>query len=139
MFQVVTNPLTVEEGGERWLGAEHLLLLDTDSMEEALQVELQRGPRHGALQLGGLPLEPGQAFTVQDLKGLKVRSGSIKHNDSTAKLRYTRQCFLLDVGCISFAFVLTGISTTAQRLWRTTLNSLQQMELILPHLFCRWR
>ncbi|XP_055369067.1 FRAS1-related extracellular matrix protein 1a isoform X2 [Betta splendens] len=71
--QVVTNPLIVEEGGECRLGPEHLLLLDTDSMEEALKVELERGPRHGALQLGGVPLEPGQAFTVQDLKGLKVR------------------------------------------------------------------
>ncbi|XP_070785815.1 FRAS1-related extracellular matrix protein 1a isoform X3 [Enoplosus armatus] len=71
--QVITFPLTVDEGGECWLGPEHLLLSDVDSMEEALQVELQREPRHGALQLGGLPLKPGRAFTVQDLKGLKVR------------------------------------------------------------------
>lgn len=74
LFQVITNALTVDEGGECWLGPEHLLLSDVDSMEEVLQVELQREPQHGALQLGGLLLKPGQAFTVQDLKSFKVRS-----------------------------------------------------------------
>uniref|UniRef100_A0A3Q1H8X6 C-type lectin domain-containing protein n=1 Tax=Anabas testudineus TaxID=64144 RepID=A0A3Q1H8X6_ANATE len=77
--QVITNPMTVEEGGECWLSPEHLLLSDIDSMEEALQVELQREPRHGALQLDGLSLKLGQAFTVQDLKSLKVR---YKHDSS---------------------------------------------------------
>ncbi|XP_073331288.1 FRAS1-related extracellular matrix protein 1a [Pagrus major] len=71
--QVITNPLTVDEGGECWLGPEHLLLSDVDSMEEVLQVELQRDPQHGALQLGSLLLKPGHVFTVQDLKSLKVR------------------------------------------------------------------
>ncbi|XP_036969222.1 FRAS1-related extracellular matrix protein 1a isoform X2 [Acanthopagrus latus] len=71
--QVITNPLAVDEGGECWLGPEHLLLSDVDSMEQVIQVELQRDPRHGALQLGGLPLKPGQVFTMQDLKSLKVR------------------------------------------------------------------
>lgn len=51
-----------------------MLLSDVDSREEALQVQLQRKPQHGALQLGGLPLKPGHAFNVQDLKSLKVRS-----------------------------------------------------------------
>uniref|UniRef100_UPI0037E8F5E3 FRAS1-related extracellular matrix protein 1a n=1 Tax=Semicossyphus pulcher TaxID=241346 RepID=UPI0037E8F5E3 len=71
--QVITNRLTVDEGGEGWIGPEHLLLSDVDSMEEVLQVELQREPQHGALQLGGLPLKPGQTFTVRDLRSLKVR------------------------------------------------------------------
>lgn len=74
LFQVITNPLTVDEGGECWIGPEHLLLSDMDSMEEDLQVELQKEPQNGALQLGGRPLKPGHAFTVQDLKSLKVRS-----------------------------------------------------------------
>jgi len=43
-------------------------------VEEALQVALQREPQHGALHLSGGPLKPDQAFTVRDLKGLKVRS-----------------------------------------------------------------
>ncbi len=77
MFQVITNHLTVDEGGECWLSPEHLLLSDVDSMEEALQVELQSEPQHGALQLGSLPLNPGQTFTVQDLKRLKVRSDTL--------------------------------------------------------------
>ena len=74
MFQVITNPQTVDEGGECWLSPEYLLLSDVDSMEQALQVELQREPQHGALQLGSSLLKPGQAFTVHDLKSLKVRS-----------------------------------------------------------------
>ncbi|XP_061565439.1 FRAS1-related extracellular matrix protein 1a isoform X2 [Cololabis saira] len=71
--QVVTNPLTVDEGGQCWLGPEHLLLTDVDSAEEALLVELQRKPDHGALQFGGRPLKPGQTFTLKDLKHLTVR------------------------------------------------------------------
>uniref|UniRef100_A0A667YH99 FRAS1-related extracellular matrix protein 1 n=1 Tax=Myripristis murdjan TaxID=586833 RepID=A0A667YH99_9TELE len=69
----VHNSLTVDEGAQCWLGPEHVLLSDVDSMEEALQVELQREPQHGALQLGSSPLKAGQAFTVQDLRSLKVR------------------------------------------------------------------
>ncbi|XP_041842591.1 FRAS1-related extracellular matrix protein 1a [Melanotaenia boesemani] len=71
--QVITTPLTVDEGGECWLGPEQILLSDVDSVEEVLQVELQREPEHGALQLGGLPLKPGQTLILQDLKSLKVR------------------------------------------------------------------
>lgn len=71
--QVITQPLAVDEGGECWLGPQHLLLSDVDSMVETLRVELQREPQHGALHLGGSPLKPGQGFTVKDLKSLKVR------------------------------------------------------------------
>lgn len=71
---MITNPLTVDEGGESSLGPEHLLLSDVDSMEENLRVELQREPQHGALQRGGRPVKAGQTFTVQDLRNLKVRS-----------------------------------------------------------------
>lgn len=82
LFQVITNPLTVDEGGECWLSPEHLLLSDVDSMEEVLQVVLQREPQHGALQIGGLPLNPGHSFTVQDLKSLKVRSDILHYVSS---------------------------------------------------------
>lgn len=74
VLQVVTSPLAVEEGGECQLGPEHLLLSDIDSLMETVRVELQGEPRHGVLQLAGSPRNPGQAFTVQDLKNLKVRS-----------------------------------------------------------------
>ncbi|XP_074518325.1 FRAS1-related extracellular matrix protein 1a isoform X2 [Halichoeres trimaculatus] len=83
--QVITNPLTIEEGGESSVGPEHLLLSDVDSMEESLRVELQKEPQHGVLQLGSLSLKQGQAFTMQDLRNLKVRythdgSETIKDN-----------------------------------------------------------
>nr|XP_046236498.1 FRAS1-related extracellular matrix protein 1a isoform X2 [Scatophagus argus] len=71
--QVITNPMTVDEGGECLVSPENLLLSDVDSMEEVLQVQLQKEPQHGALQLGTLLLKQGHVFTVQDLKSLKVR------------------------------------------------------------------
>lgn len=52
---------------------------DVDSKEEALRVQLQREPRHGALWLGNL-LKPGHVFTVQDLRSLKVRSDALLHS-----------------------------------------------------------
>ncbi|XP_034712307.1 FRAS1-related extracellular matrix protein 1a isoform X2 [Etheostoma cragini] len=99
--QVITNPLTVDEGGECWLGPEHLLLSDVDSMEEALQVVLQREPHHGALQLRGLPLNPGNSFTVQDLKSLKVRY----NHDSSETVEDTIEFTATD-GTNSGSFVL---------------------------------
>ncbi|GAA6214780.1 FRAS1-related extracellular matrix protein 1-like [Lates japonicus] len=99
--QVITNALTVDEGGECWLGPEHLLLSDVDSMEEVLQVELQREPQHGALQLGGLLLKPGQAFTVQDLKSFKVRY----NHDSSETLEDNIEFTATD-GTNSVSFVL---------------------------------
>ncbi|KAM9425545.1 FRAS1-related extracellular matrix protein 1a [Pholidichthys leucotaenia] len=71
--QVVTNLLRVHEGGESWLSPEYLLVSDVDSAEQVLQVGLQQEPQHGVLLLGEVPLKPGQTFTLQDLKSLKVR------------------------------------------------------------------
>ncbi|KAM4714914.1 FRAS1-related extracellular matrix protein 1a isoform 2-T2 [Anableps anableps] len=71
--QVVTKPLTVDEGGEYFLGLEHLQISDVDSVPEALHVELLREPEHGFLHLGGHPLTPGQNFTLQDLIRHKIR------------------------------------------------------------------
>uniref|UniRef100_A0A3Q3B9I0 FRAS1-related extracellular matrix protein 1 n=1 Tax=Kryptolebias marmoratus TaxID=37003 RepID=A0A3Q3B9I0_KRYMA len=71
--QVITNSLTVDEGGECLLGPEHLHMSDVDSAQDALQVELQKEPEHGALLLSGYPLTAGQTFDLQDLKSLKVR------------------------------------------------------------------
>ncbi|KAM9400758.1 FRAS1-related extracellular matrix protein 1a isoform 1-T2 [Salvelinus alpinus] len=71
--EVHMKPLTVDEGGECWVGPDHLLLTDHDSTEESLRVELKREPWHGAVQLDGFSMKPGQNFTVRDLKSLKVR------------------------------------------------------------------
>lgn len=70
---MVSSALLVDEGGESPLGPQNLLLSDVDSREDALQVQLRAGPRHGALRIGPVPLEPGQSFTVKDLKSLKLR------------------------------------------------------------------
>ncbi|KAM7365982.1 hypothetical protein PAMP_015455 [Pampus punctatissimus] len=99
--QVITNPLTVDEGGECWLSPKYLLLSDVDSMEEALQVELQREPQHGALQLGGFPLKPGQAFTTHDLKSLKVR-----YNHDSSETVEDNIVFTATDGINSVSFVL---------------------------------
>uniref|UniRef100_A0A8C6MF79 FRAS1-related extracellular matrix protein 1 n=1 Tax=Nothobranchius furzeri TaxID=105023 RepID=A0A8C6MF79_NOTFU len=77
--QVITNPLTVDEGGECLLGPEHLQLSDVDSVQESLQVELLKEPTHGALSLDHRPLTPGQTFSLQELKNLEVR---YKHDNS---------------------------------------------------------
>ncbi|XP_069576815.1 FRAS1-related extracellular matrix protein 1-like isoform X3 [Brachyistius frenatus] len=87
--QVITNPLTVDEGGDCWLSPKHLLLSDVDSVEETLQVELQRDPQHGALQHGGLPLKPGQTFTLQDLKSLKVRYNHDSSETTDDNIKFT--------------------------------------------------
>ncbi|CAL8241709.1 unnamed protein product [Merluccius merluccius] len=71
--QVKTNPLTVDEGGVCRLGLEHLLLVDVDSSPDDLSLVVRRGPRHGTLHLGGSPLAPGHALTLQDLRSQDVR------------------------------------------------------------------
>uniref|UniRef100_H3CI90 Fras1 related extracellular matrix 1a n=1 Tax=Tetraodon nigroviridis TaxID=99883 RepID=H3CI90_TETNG len=71
--QVVAGVLMVDEGGESPVGSQNLLLSDVDSREEALQVHLQAAPRHGALRIGNVPLEPGHFFTVKDLRSLQMR------------------------------------------------------------------
>ncbi|CAL1590665.1 unnamed protein product [Knipowitschia caucasica] len=71
--QVFMATLSVDEGGECWLGPRHLLLSDQDSDKEALTVKLQREPLHGLLQISGSHLQPGESFTVQDLDNIKIR------------------------------------------------------------------
>ncbi|XP_060934047.1 LOW QUALITY PROTEIN: FRAS1-related extracellular matrix protein 1b [Limanda limanda] len=77
--EAFTNLLRVEEGGEAFLTEEHLLVRDRDSSEDALRAELQRPARHGRLELQGRTLLPGDQFTLQDLRGLRLR---FVHDDS---------------------------------------------------------
>lgn len=72
--QAFTNLLRVEEGGGAFVTEEHLLVQDRDSGEEALRVEVQRTARHGRLELQGRTLLQGDRFTLQDLRGLRLRS-----------------------------------------------------------------
>ncbi|XP_047442063.1 FRAS1-related extracellular matrix protein 1b [Mugil cephalus] len=77
--EVFTNPLRVEEGGGSFVTEEHLLVRDRDTREEALKVEVQRTPPHGRLELQGRTLLEGDSFTLQDLRGLRLR---YLHDDS---------------------------------------------------------
>ncbi|XP_030635867.1 FRAS1-related extracellular matrix protein 1a isoform X3 [Chanos chanos] len=77
--EVHVNQLMVDEGGECWVTLDHLRLTDRDSLEGSLCVELKRRPQHGEIYLDSIPLNPGQTFTVRDLKSLKVRY----HHDSS--------------------------------------------------------
>uniref|UniRef100_A0A4W6CZB6 Fras1 related extracellular matrix 1b n=1 Tax=Lates calcarifer TaxID=8187 RepID=A0A4W6CZB6_LATCA len=77
--EAFTNLLRVEEGGGAFVTEEHLLVQDRDSGEEALRVEVQRTARHGRLELQGRTLLQGDRFTLQDLRGLRLR---YIHDDS---------------------------------------------------------
>ncbi|XP_051505500.1 FRAS1-related extracellular matrix protein 1-like isoform X1 [Myxocyprinus asiaticus] len=77
--EVYVKQLTVHEGAEGRVSEDHIRLTDQDSLEDSLCVQLNRGPQHGNIYLDGTPMSPGQAFTVRDLKSLKVRY----HHDSS--------------------------------------------------------
>lgn len=67
----------MEEGGGAFVTEEHLLVQDRDSREEVLRVEVQRTARHGRLELQGRTLLQGDRFTLQDLRGLRLRSDTV--------------------------------------------------------------
>ncbi|XP_070764752.1 FRAS1-related extracellular matrix protein 1b [Enoplosus armatus] len=77
--EAFTNLLRVEEGGGAFVTEEHLLVRDRDSREEVLRVEVQRTARHGRLELQGRTLLQGDRFSLQDLRGLRLR---YIHDDS---------------------------------------------------------
>lgn len=56
---------------------EHLLVRDRDSREEVLRGEVQRTARHGRLELQGQTLQQGDRFSLQDLRGLRLRSDTV--------------------------------------------------------------
>ncbi|XP_035509431.1 FRAS1-related extracellular matrix protein 1b [Morone saxatilis] len=77
--EAYTNLLRVEEGGGGFVTEEHLLVRDRDSREEVLRVEVRRTARRGRLELQGRTLLQGDRFTLQDLRGLRLR---YIHDDS---------------------------------------------------------
>nr|XP_040040685.1 FRAS1-related extracellular matrix protein 1b isoform X1 [Gasterosteus aculeatus aculeatus] len=77
--EAFTNPLRVEEGGGAFVTEEHLLVQDRDSREEALRVEVRRMAGRGRLELQGRALQQGDGFSLQDLRGLRLR---YLHDDS---------------------------------------------------------
>ncbi|XP_062419236.1 FRAS1-related extracellular matrix protein 1b [Pungitius pungitius] len=77
--EAFTNTLRVEEGGGAFVTEEHLLVKDRDSREESLRVEVRRMAGHGRLELQGRALQQGDGFSLQDLRGLRLR---YLHDDS---------------------------------------------------------
>lgn len=67
----------MEEGGEAFVTEEHLLVRDRDTREEVMLVELQSIPHHGRLELQGQILNQGARFSLQDLRGLRLRSAKV--------------------------------------------------------------
>lgn len=116
LFQVVASALMVDEGGASPLSSQNLLLSDLDSREEALQVQLREGPRHGALSVGPVPLERGRSFTVKDLKSLQIRSGASSPADFPGPCAWR---WLLRFYCC----LPPGTATMALKPWRTAWSS----------------
>ncbi|EPY74767.1 FRAS1 related extracellular matrix 1 [Camelus ferus] len=71
--EVFTNPLRVAEGGQCVISTEHILVSDVDTKLDNIRLSLQRQPRHGRVELNGLPLNTGATFSWGDLQSLKVR------------------------------------------------------------------
>lgn len=101
--QAFTNLLRVEEGGAAFVTEEHLLVRDRDSREEELRVELRGTARHGWLELQGRTLLRGDRFSLQDLRGLRLRSDSMWVGGAGVKGRSMSQ-----VGSVNGHIVFTS-------------------------------
>ncbi|KAM9831469.1 FRAS1-related extracellular matrix protein 1b [Neosynchiropus ocellatus] len=77
--ETFTNLLRVEEGGGAFLTEEHLLVRDVDSRDESLRVEFHKEPHRGRMELRGQILRPGDHFSLNDLRTLRLR---YIHDDS---------------------------------------------------------
>ncbi|XP_055973252.1 FRAS1-related extracellular matrix protein 1 isoform X1 [Sorex fumeus] len=77
--QVFTSPLRVDEGGQRVISTEHILVTDADTKLDKVDFSLQSQPLCGRLELNGLPLSAGDTFSWGDLHAFKVR---YKHDGS---------------------------------------------------------
>ncbi|XP_040818755.1 FRAS1-related extracellular matrix protein 1 isoform X1 [Ochotona curzoniae] len=99
--EVFTNLLRVTEGGQRIISTEHILVSDMDTVLDSVHFSLQRLPPHGAVQLDGFPLTPGDTFSWGDLCSLRIR---YQHDGSEV----LRDDILLEVtdGTNSVEFVL---------------------------------
>ncbi|XP_010075703.1 PREDICTED: FRAS1-related extracellular matrix protein 1-like, partial [Pterocles gutturalis] len=71
--EVFANHLKVEEGGLSPVTEEHILISDIDTKREHLFLLMQRQPRHGAVELDGVPMNEGDRLSCGDLHSLAVR------------------------------------------------------------------
>ncbi|XP_069777597.1 FRAS1-related extracellular matrix protein 1a [Narcine bancroftii] len=77
--EILTNQLTIEEGGTGHITVDHVLVTDVDTEEDLIKVLLQKRPVHGEVEVNGVPMIEGNIFTLADLKKFKVR---YLHDDS---------------------------------------------------------
>nr|XP_012625103.1 FRAS1-related extracellular matrix protein 1 isoform X3 [Microcebus murinus] len=71
--EVFTNPLRVAEGGQCFIGTEHILVSDVDTKLDNIRLSLRGLPPCGRVELDGFPLNTGDTFSWRDLQTLKVR------------------------------------------------------------------
>ncbi|KAM6109412.1 FRAS1-related extracellular matrix protein 1 [Phoenicopterus ruber ruber] len=71
--EVFTSHLRVEEGGLSPVTEGHILISDVDTKREHLLLLVQRQPRHGAVELDGIPMNEGDRLSCGDLRTLAVR------------------------------------------------------------------
>ncbi|KAG2466922.1 FREM1 protein, partial [Polypterus senegalus] len=99
--QVFTNELTVQEGGACQVTEKHLIVVDQDTKEERIWIQLVRKPQHGHLEMNAFPIQEGGMFSLQDLKSHKIRY----HHDSS-ETSHDKILFFATDGIQSTDFVL---------------------------------
>ncbi|KAG8548428.1 hypothetical protein GDO81_025369 [Engystomops pustulosus] len=75
--KISTYPVRTEEGASSLITGESLVLSDEDTKSENLRIVLKSAPRHGNVELHGLPITEGKTFSLEELRTYKVRSSSI--------------------------------------------------------------
>ncbi|CAJ0938503.1 unnamed protein product [Ranitomeya imitator] len=77
--KISTHPVRTEEGASCLITGESLIISDEDTKSENLKIRLKSGPRHGNLELHGVPITEGSTFSLEELRTYKVR---YQHDDS---------------------------------------------------------
>ncbi|KAG9482905.1 hypothetical protein GDO78_009060 [Eleutherodactylus coqui] len=77
--KIFAHPVRTEEGASCLITGESLVISDEDTKSESLRIILKSGPRHGNVELRGVPITEGSAFSLEELRTFKVR---YQHDDS---------------------------------------------------------
>ncbi|XP_077132985.1 FRAS1-related extracellular matrix protein 1-like isoform X2 [Ranitomeya variabilis] len=77
--KISSHPVRTEEGASCLITGESLIISDEDTKSENLKIRLKSGPRHGNLELHGVPITEGSTFSLEELRTYKVR---YQHDDS---------------------------------------------------------
>ncbi|XP_071985264.1 FRAS1-related extracellular matrix protein 1-like isoform X2 [Engystomops pustulosus] len=77
--KISTYPVRTEEGASSLITGESLVISDEDTKSENLRIVLKSAPRHGNVELHGLPITEGKTFSLEELRTYKVR---YQHDDS---------------------------------------------------------